>query len=383
METKSALVIAARGGFVNGFLLHDLDLLQDLGYKVHVAANDNGMGYIEGVLMERGIGFHQVDFSSKNPFTKENLLAYKQIKAILKNVAPQVVHCHTAIAGAITRLVVLFNRRNKPYLVYTTHGFNFHSLSSKKSWLVYYNIEKFLSRFTNMIITINKEDYKNAKKMLCKDVRYINGVGVNLNRFDHVVLDRKAYRNNIGILDNDLMVFSVGELSPRKNHATVIRAIKESGIKNIVYCIAGGSVKDVSTETELLRLAEDLGVRLKLLGFRKDIPELCCCANIGAIPSVQEGLGLAGIEQLRCGVPVLGAKVQGIMDYIVDGRNGYLFEPYDVKGFAEGLNLLKDGEVRKSMKTYCIKSVEKFDCSVSFKQMSNIYRSIDEQVTTK
>ncbi|MGN1132894.1 MAG: glycosyltransferase [Oscillospiraceae bacterium] len=380
---KIALIVTARGGFINGFLLHDLEILKDLGYEVHCCANDNGKGYIENVLKERHVYFHQIDFESKNPLKKDNITAFKQIRKIIKNLKPDLIHCHTAIAGAITRFANKTILGNKAYMIYTTHGFNFHKYSSKKSWIMYYTIEKIMSLITDTIITINNEDYSNAKRMFCKDVKMINGVGVNLKKFDISDFDRKKYRSSLGINDNDLFVLSVGELSERKNHQVIIKAIAQSGLKNVVYGIAGGGIPGSSTYNKLVELAKEFDVKLILFGFRNDIPQLCHCADIGAIPSVQEGLGLSGIEQLRCGVPLVGSNVQGIKDYIIDNGtdgNGFIYNPYDVNGFSEGLKKLSNSELREKMAVFCHDSVEKFDCSVSYKQMTDIYQQIDKEI---
>lgn len=377
---KKALVVTARGGFVKGFLLHDIELLQRLGYEVHVCANDNGMGYIENLLKEKGAAFHQIDFASKNPLNRDNMKAAKQLNAVIRETRPQLVHCHTAIAGAVTRMVCA---TKKVKLIYTTHGFNFHALSSKKSWAVFNTVEKFCSIFTDTIITINQEDFKNARKMFCRDVRYIHGVGVDLKRYDMTTINRDEYREKLGISKNELFVLSIGELSPRKNHQVIIKAIAEAGLDNIVYGIAGGGVPGTSTYDKLNELAQKNNVKLLLFGFRNDVPELCHCADIGAIPSTQEGLGLAGIEQLRSGVPVLGACVQGIKDYIIDGKNGFLYKPYDVSGFAEGIRKLSNPELRSSMREACIRSAEPFDKSVSFMEMESIYVEIDKNCNKK
>ena len=73
-----------------------------------------------------------------------------------------------------------------------------------------------------------------------------------------------------------------------------------------------------------------------------DIPEITAISDIGVIPSIREGLGLAGVQSLAAGVPVIGSSVQGIKDYIVDGKDGYLCAPFDDTAFAEHENLLKE-----------------------------------------
>lgn len=82
---KRALIVAATGGFLNGFLIPDMKLLQEMGYEVHCAANGNSVSTFvpEERFASIGVTFHQIDFSSTSPISKESLTAYKQYKELL------------------------------------------------------------------------------------------------------------------------------------------------------------------------------------------------------------------------------------------------------------------------------------------------------------
>lgn len=374
---KKAIIVTSRGGFINAFLLHDIDILQSLGYLVICCANDNGKGYIEDVLRKKNVKFYQVDFASKNPLSQGNIRAYKQLRAIFKQEKPDVIHVHTAISGVLTRFATMFN--HDCVMVYTTHGFNFHQ---RKAGYVYRTVENLCSYFTDYIITINQEDYQNAKRMHAKHVKYIHGVGVDFDKLE-VSVDKEIYRKELGISKEDIMVLSVGELSNRKNHQIIIKAIGMLKNPNIHYVIAGAGIQGSSTYDSLLQLAKEHNVNLHLLGFRTDIPKLCNVADIGALPSTQEGLGLSGIEQLRCGVPIVASDVQGIKDYVINDKNGYMYAPYDASGFSSGIEKLIDVNTRIKMKEFCKKSVEAYNCRNSYKEMEEIYTEIDREVTKK
>ena len=120
-----------------------------------------------------------------------------------------------------------------------------------------------------------------------------------------------------------------------------------------------------------------LGNRVKFLGFRKDIPELCNVADISAFPSRIEGLGLAGIEAMAAGVPLVSSNVHGILDYVKDGVTGYALNPDDVEGFANAIKKLAvNMNLRKQMHDECIKAVEPFDIHNALRSMWNIYDEI-------
>lgn len=375
---KKALVVTNLLGFV-GFLWGDIRTLQSLGYEVTFVAEGDLSKNQESQKEFQSIGvrYIPVPMSSKNPLAKQNLQAYKDIKRILGQDRFDLVHCHTPIAGFITRLAARKDRKNGTKVFYTTHGFAFTRYSSVKQWLVYFSIEKFASRFCDAIITINDEDYENAQKMCCSNVRKINGVGVDTARYHDIAVDVVEYREKLGLPTDKIMILSVGELSERKNHQIIIKALGELPAKSdYIYVICGKEVGNSGIAARLKQLAQENGVELYLLGHRNDIPQIMRCSDIGAIPSVREGLGFAGIESLCAEVPLVGTRVQGIKEYIIDGVNGYLCDPFDAHGYAKAISKLSDEQHRRELKNNCYSVAQKFDISVSRSQMMEIYTTL-------
>lgn len=378
MATKKALIITALGGFFRSFLTNDIRTLQSMGYEVICAANNNHPGS-EGLpeyYQSLNVRSVQIDFSSNKPLSKETLIAYKQIKSLLREEQFELIHCHTAIPGVICRWLARGQRRIGCKVVYTTHGFYFHNGSGWKSWLIYRTVENLMSFFGDAIITINHEDFANAKKMHSPKVFYINGVGVDTSRFTDVEINRNEYRKSIGVEKDDIVVLAVGELSRRKNHKVVVEAISKIGDPNLVMVHCGNAMNGDATTEELKVLIERLGVRVNFLGLRKDIPEICQCADIGTISSTREGLGLAGIEMLASGLPVVGSRTHGILDYIKDGEDGFLANPYSVEEFASGIQKLMDSVERKTLGERGVKIAKCFDISLSREQMKKIYSEL-------
>lgn len=374
-KVKRVLVVTALARFTKSFLTNDIIMLQKMGYEVHCAANIHHVGAecMPTYFKEMNIIFHQIDFSSSKPLSFETLKAYKQMIELFKREHFDLIHCHTPIAGAIARLAGKKQRKAGSIVIYTTHGFYFHKHSSKKTWIVFRTIEYMMSRYCDAIITINREDFENAKNLHCKKVFYIPGVGVDTKRFHDVAIDCSAYRKSLGIRDNQLLVLAVGELSQRKNHQVIIKALAKAQIPNAVFMICGNAMTSANTKKELERLANELGVELMLMGLRDDIPQICKCADIGVMPSTREGLGLSGIEMLAAGLPVVASNVHGIVDYITNGMNGYLCDPFDVDAFAEAIKKLVDSNVRNLMTENCEKAAEPFDVGHSKKAMKEIY----------
>ena len=374
---KKALIISNMIGFV-GFLWNDIKVLKNLGYEISFASNPDidGENHIKE-LQEKGINFFPLMMTSKNPISKGNFASFIRLKEIMRKEHFDIVHCHTPIAGLIARIAAKKYRKKGTKVIYTTHGFSFTHLSSKKQWMIYHGIEKFASKYTDAIITINREDYDNACRLLCRDVRLINGVGVDTAIYDSVSIDVQEYKKKLGLPIDKIMVLSVGEISERKNHQIIIKALSELQNKeDYIYVICGRENGGHELTDHLKRLANDKGVALYLLGHRDDIPQITRCSDIGSIPSVREGLGLAGIQSLCAGVPLVGTSVQGIKDYIINGVNGYLCDPYDEKGFAEAIKNLSDRSEREKMRSDCVKIASQYDISVSHRQMREIYTSI-------
>lgn len=381
MEQKKALIAVNYIGFLH-FLWDDIDLLNQRGYKVYaIGDNRKNETHTLEMLMQKHVSFVDARIDSKSPLTGTNMAYYRQVRRLLKGHHFSLIHCHTPIVGLFVRLAARNYRRREGghglKVIYTTHGLAYTHLSSKKEYLIYHSIEAFASRLTDAIITINYEDYDNAKKLHCKNVYHINGVGVDIQKYSDVVIDKNEYRKQNGIPNDKLLILSVGELSSRKNHAIIVDALAQLEDKEkYVFGICGRSMAGIGTHEMIQKKADEKGVNVLFLGYRNDIPQLVHCADIGAIPSIREGLGLAGIQTLCAGVPLVGSDVQGIREYVIDGKTGFLCNPYDATSFAKAIEKLSDKEYRDSMKDSCMEVAKKFDKSVSIAQRKTIYDEI-------
>ena len=333
--------------------------LMDAGHRVELAANEINSP-LPAYYREWNCAFHQIDFS-RSPLSVDNLKAYGQLKTIIENGDYDIVHCHTPNASVITRLVCRrFRKKNELKVFYTAHGFHFYKGAPLLNWLVYYPVEKVCSRFTDKLITINQEDYALANSRFhAKEVRYVPGMGVDLSRFEGIQVDRAAKRREIGVPEDALLLLSVGELNSNKNHQVIVRALAKVNDPNVHYAIAGMGSK----QEALLALADEQGVaeRVHLLGYRKDVPELNCSADVFCFPSYREGLGLAAIEAMACGLPIVTSNVHGINDYSIEGVTGYKCAPDDAEGFAEAIGKLKDRTLREEIGRNNTRFAEKYE----------------------
>lgn len=376
---KNALIVTALTGFIRAFLIDDIKILQKMGYQVECMANSKGDDLTkeenEQYFAKIGVSYTEIPFSSTNPFAKDNLKAFGIFREALKRKSYAVIHIHTPIPGVICRIAAA-TVKSKQVVIYTTHGFYFHKKSRIRDWAVFYPIEKIASCFGDAIITINKEDYETACKMHSPKIYCINGVGVDTRKFENVIIDRNQYRGSLHLAENDIAILSIGELSHRKNHKVIIKALKILNNPNLVYVICGKIIEGYGTYDELKQIAQESGVRVIFLGYRKDIPEIAACCDIGAIPSLREGLGLAGIEMLAAGLPLVASGLHGINDYAVEGITAYTADPNSAESFANALGQLIEKENRIVMREKCVKMAEKYDLSVSHAQREKIYKEL-------
>ncbi len=380
---KKVLIVASVVSFIEWFNKENVEYLQQQqGCEVHIACNFDYMQdtdvertrrYVEQ-LRQNGIVLHNIEFA-RSPFSPANVRAYKELRGIIETHRFDLIHCHTPTVSMMTRLAARRARRQGSVVMYTCHGFHFHNASSKKNWLMYYPVERFLSRYCDYIVTINKEDFRRAGTFHCKNVRYIPSVGVDINRIRTLQVDKAAKKESIGVPAEGVLLLSVGEMIERKNHEVIIRALAQVDNPNLYYAIAGkGPLKEY-----LSNLAHELGVgeRVLFLGFRTDVFELYHAADISAFPSKIEGLGLAGVEAMAAGVPLVSSNVHGILDYVIDGQTGYAIPPTDVAGYAAAIGrLAADPALREGMRNACLSAVEPFEIGNALRVMWDIYEEI-------
>ena len=355
---KKALIITNTASMVHLFNSVNIGALQNEGFEVHIACNfvkgnTASKEAIEDYKKEwtdKKIISHQIDFL-RSPFSFKSFKIYRQTKNLIKSEDFDIIHCHTPIVSAFTRIAVS-KLKVKARLIYTAHGFHFYKGCPLFNWLTYYPIEKLLAPKTDLLITMNKEDYERAKKHLkASQIEFINGVGISTNDIYDTQIDRDGIREMLGIPKDQLIMISVGEVNQNKNHKAAIEALSLCKNKNIHYIIAGvGNCVDENLAFARLCNVAD---RVHFIGFRKDIYRILKASDIFVFPSYREGLSVALTEAMACGLPVVASKIRGNIDLIDDGLGGFLCKPTDVKNMAKYINtLIVDAELRSAMGTY-------------------------------
>lgn len=380
---KKALIITTISGFLPQFEMNDVRILQEYGYEIHYASNFHNPVYRfdREELKKKGILLHQVDIV-KSPFAMAgNWKALRQIKQIMDDEKIDLVHCHNPISAVAGRLAAAL-AKDKPYVIYTAHGFHFYKGAPLKNWLLYYNVEKLLARATDQIITINKEDYDRAKKFRIKKngrVERIHGVGVDLKRFRCRPKLQAAKRKELDIPENAFHIVTAAELNSNKNQKIIIEALAELGKKDIYYSICGKGENAENLE-QLIR-EHHLEKQVRLLGYRTDMEEILQTADCFAFPSIREGFGVAAVEALATGVPLIVADNRGTREYTHNGYNGLVCESGNIISFVKAIEMLySDEKYREGLSGHCRKIAERFSIEETEKVMREIYTRADEAI---
>ena len=150
-----------------------------------------------------GVHIRQIDFSRSLGKVRQQLQSGRQVKELLAE-GFDLVHCHSPICAAITRACARkYRKSGRTKVIYTAHGFHFFDGAPLKNWLIYYPVEKAMSRYTDTLITINSDDYERAKEQLhAVNTVYLHGVGIDLKRWNNEgnCADPEALRGEIGLL---------------------------------------------------------------------------------------------------------------------------------------------------------------------------------------
>lgn len=313
---------------------------------------------------------------NRSPWSRQNIKAYRQLKEIIMREKYDIIHTHTPMGSVITRLAAIQARKKYgTRVIYTAHGLHFFKGAPLINWLIYYPVEKLLSRYTDCLIVINDEDYRTVNKhhFRAGRIEKIDGVGVDLRKFNVPSEEEKSkLREEYGYKADDYIVICVAEFIHRKNHRFIIDAADEllKTIPQTKLLLAGKGEQLENCK----KLVEDKGItnQVEFLGYRNDIDKLCSISDVLISASYQEGLPINVIEAMACGLPVVCTAIRGQTDAVKDGVNGILFKVNDMDACVKGLIKIHD-ENSDQYKIVNRKTAEKYSLERSISAMGKIY----------
>ena len=346
--------------------------LKAAGHEVHAAYHDNSADK-PGLDLSMLDKVFEVPFE-RSPYSPQNIQACKILKKIIDEGDYDIIHCHTPVGGVMTRIAARDARKRGTKVFYTAHGFHFYKGAPKKYWAMFYPVEKLLAKDTDVLITINQEDYDLATKHHFKagKIVKINGVGVDLSKFHAATAEEKqAAREALGLKAEQFVMLCAADLSYRKNQPMIFRAMArlKDECPNLLALMPGQPI----LKDEYEKLCAELGISdmVQLMGYRRDIDKLLAACDCVISSSRQEGLPMNLIEAAASGRYIIATNVRGNADVVKQCGFGTLVELNDDAAMAE--------EIRRAMSVDQIPDLERirlFDENEIVHSVLQIYRDI-------
>ncbi len=313
---------------------------------------------------------------SRNVFDPRNLLAgVSRVKEVVAEGNYDLVHVHTPIAAFVTRYALKDVQATK--VIYTAHGFHFYRGGSVIKNAIFLTLEKLAGRWTDYLVTINREDETAAKKYnFLPEARiyYTRGIGVDTNYYTSrqvTPADVQQVRQELKLSPSDTLLLSIAEFTPRKRHRDLLNALAKVANPQVHLALAGeGPIKE-----DIEQLATVLGItnQVHFLGYRTDIPTLIQAANAVLLVSQQEGLPRSIMEAMCLATPVIGSKIRGTQDLLEDGC-GLLVELGDTDALAQAMiQVIEDPDSLSIMAEKAQAKMKDYDLEQIIQQYTDIY----------
>ena len=293
-----------------------------------------------------------------------------------------IIHCHTPMGSVVARLAAKKARRKyKTRVIYTAHGFHFYKGAPLLNWILFYPVEKWLAKYTDTLITINKEDYERAKKKFskrCKDIQYIPGIGIDEKKynFEMTIKEKQVLRESLGVNEDNFVLIYPARLDKNKNQIFLIDCMEKLVKENSkIHLLLPGN-DELNGYYQMVTEKKGLTNNIHFLGHRDDIPKLLKISNISVSSSLREGLPVNVLEAFSCGLPVVALKCRGMEDLMENGINGYIVD--NMNAFLENIeNLIKSTELRNTIKNNNILKSKKFNIEIIIIEIKKIYNIME------
>ena len=347
-DRSRVLFVATVDSHLYNFHLPMMTLLRDMGYEVEVAAGESGFA-----SRIESLGFPVIALPfSKDLLSVGNVVAGLRLVKLMRKRRYVLVHVHTPIAGFIARMAA--HAAGVPHVIYTAHGFHFHALGGRWSNAFFWRAERFAARWTDVLITMNAEDFAAARSTMGSAktrIEYVPGVGVDTVRYSPPSdSERRHAREALGVADADFVVGWIGEVvgGKRPGDALEVMRLLAGTQPQSRLLLAGEGRLEETMRRGIARLGVSRTVRL--MGWVEDVPGFLQGCDAVLMTSDREGLPKCVMEAMACGLSVVAWDIRGCRDLIQHGRSGFLVPFGDCRAMAGRLGeLATNAALRASM----------------------------------
>ncbi|WP_424810855.1 glycosyltransferase family 4 protein [Roseococcus sp. YIM B11640] len=306
----------------------------------------------EGPLLDvpRAEGFRIIPVPlarSLNP--RAHIPAFRELRRIMREEKFDLVHAHMPISGFLARMAAKVE--GVPHVAYTCHGFLFNQPGPIWRRGLSLGVEWLGGRMTDTFLTVSEEEAADARRLFIHRGAVATGNGRDPAIFHPDPAARAALRAEMGLSEADCVVMGASRLVRHKGWPELLQAMER--VPGAHLWVVGERLPSDHGEDlspYFARAAEVLGPRLKMLGYRHDVPRWLQAADIFALPSHFEGLPMSVIEAMLTGLPIVATDISGCREQVVSGQTGYLVPPMQVSGLADALERLAgDAALRQRM----------------------------------
>lgn len=361
------LYFITRGDVIGGASVHLLDLVRGFkskGHDVHIAVG--GKGVFTDMLFNEFDNVHELSYLCRNINILKDVKAYFEIKKLISNIKPDVVHFHSAKAGFLGRLAS--SELNVPS-VYTVHGWPFTDGVTKLKSEIYKSLEKNMMKKSDAIITVSNFDKALAETHEFQPLNIIypihNGV-------------RKAELSHLKNKSSELKIIMVARFDHQKNQLALIDALNVIKNENwVLEFIGDGELLSKSKEKVF---DYNLDHKIRFSGSCNDVYARLNKSDLFVLITNWEGFPLTIIEAMSCSLPVIATDVGGISESVESNVNGFLVNNSPLS-IADKISLyIKDREV---LAQHGQRGYELFNNKFTVNQMLEKTNLIYEKVLNK
>ncbi len=347
------------GGLIKLLQLTNVDFsLRHFLLPLMRGARDRGhevMGICaEGPLLDapRAEGFRIIPVPMARSLSpRAHLPAFRQLRRIMHEERFDLVHAHMPISGFLARAAA--KAEGVPRIAYTCHGFLFNQPGPIWRRGLSLGLEWLGGRMTDTFLTVSEEEAADARRLWIHRGATAVGNGRDPAIFHPDPATRAALRAEMGVGEGDCVIIGISRLVRHKGWPELLQAMER--LPNAHLWVVGERLASDHGEDltpHFARAAALLGPRLRMLGYRHDVPRWLQAADVFALPSHFEGLPMSVIEAMLTGLPVVATDISGCREQVVPGETGFLVPPRQVAGLADALGRLAgDAGLRQSMGT--------------------------------
>lgn len=340
---------------VGGPALHVSYLARGLagrGYETTLVAGDVGRGEesMAFVAEQAGVDVVRLPGLSRELSPIRDLVATVRLAGMIRRLRPDIVHTHTAKAGAVGRVAVLLAGRRRPVVVHTFHGHVLRGyFGTAGSWL-FRAIETVLGRFTDSLVAVSPEVRDELVSMgVAPASRFtVVRLGIELEPRVRCEDDPSALRHRYGIGLDRFVVGWFGRMTAVKRTEDLLdalAALRERGIDALLLLVGDGTDRE---RLEQLAHGRGLAKSCLFVGYQEDVAPWYAMCDAVVLTSANEGTPVTIIEALAAGRPVVATNVGGVRDVVDEGVSGFLVRRGDTHAIAERLEVLARDPVRRS-----------------------------------